>query len=209
MRDKKGKETNKDVLGFMAEKMERVNKEKKEALSSNINKLAQMDLKTAPETTKPQNNSDKVPEFAKLVVDDEGLQKELMDLKRKLREKNLENIKVQSNIKLVERKKRETENILDSLISSKSLITVNGIMEVANLRSTDFKIRMEDIPDFDKLEKKENPLEPVVDKIAARGYTLEQCFTLFDENGDEILSKEEIKEGLKNQEIKLTAQEME
>ncbi len=58
---------------------------------------------------------------------------------------------------------------------------------------------MEDIPDFDNLQQeKENRLESVVRKIEMRGYTLDMCFTLFDDNGDEILSIQEIKDGLRN-----------
>jgi hypothetical protein len=50
-------------------------------------------------------------------------------------------------------------------------------------------IRMEDIPNFDTLEKeKVNPLDSVVKKFEECGYTIEQAFTLFDDNGDGILT---------------------
>lgn len=57
---------------------------------------------------------------------------------------------------------------------------------------------MEDIPDYDKVVKEKiNPLESVVKKIESKGITLEQAFNLFDDDGNEILTKEEIKEGLR------------
>lgn len=58
-------------------------------------------------------------------------------------------------------------------------------------------VRMEDIPNFDSLEKeKVNPLEPVVKKIEARGFTLDTAFMLLDDNGDELLTLQEITKGL-------------
>lgn len=68
--------------------------------------------------------------------------------------------------------------------------------------------KMEDIPDYDKLEiEKINPLEPVVKKIEATGNTLEQTFILLDDNCDELLTLLEIKEGLKNMGVSLTTDE--
>jgi hypothetical protein len=93
----------------MMEKNERAKQEKKDALESNVNKLVKnfdVQEKGSGAAAKP---SDKVPEHALLVNDNETLSKELMDLKRRLKEINLENIKIQSNIKLVESKKRQKE----------------------------------------------------------------------------------------------------
>jgi hypothetical protein len=58
-------------------------------------------------------------------------------------------------------------------------------------------MKYDDIPDYDKLEmEKTNPLDSVVKKIEDCGYTLEQAFILFDDNGDQVLTIKEIKEGL-------------
>ena len=61
------------------------------------------------------------------------------------------------------------------------------------MQSTDSRakisFRMEDIPDFESLAKeKVNPLDSVVKKIERAGYTLEQCFQLFDDNDDKLLT---------------------
>ncbi len=53
-----------------------------------------------------------------------------------------------------------------------------------------------------------NPLEPVVKKIEEAGYTVEQVFVLFDDNGDELLTLNEIKDGIRNQDIDLTDAEL-
>ena len=64
-----------------------------------------------------------------------------------------------------------------------------------------------DIPLY-KDEEKENPCDSIVRKIAEKGYDLESVFYIFDDNSDEVLTLQEIKDGLKNQEIVLTDSEM-
>ena len=54
-----------------------------------------------------------------------------------------------------------------------------------------------DIPDYDKLAERENPLDPVVKKFEENGYTVTQAFIAFDDDEDEVLTLEEIKEGVK------------
>jgi hypothetical protein len=55
-----------------------------------------------------------------------------------------------------------------------------------------------DIPDYDKMVGRENPLDVVVRKFEASGYTPEQAFMIFDDNCDELLTKEEITIGIKD-----------
>ena len=74
--------------------------------------------------------SDKVPEHAKLVIDDEKLAKELGDLKRRLKEINLENVKISSNVQLGETKKREKEALFDKLMQEKGLMNINGSLQM-------------------------------------------------------------------------------
>ena len=57
-------------------------------------------------------------------------------------------------------------------------------------------------------EPKENPCESIVRKIADKGYDLESVFYIFDDNADEVLTLQEIKDGLRNQEIELSDSEM-
>lgn len=58
------------------------------------------------------------------------------------------------------------------------------------------------IPDYDKgVKEKEGPLESLVKKFEKNGYTVEQAFTLFDDNGDGLLTAKEIRAGFRDQEI--------
>ena len=117
-----------------------------------------------------------------------------MDLKRRLKETNLENLKVSSNIELVDNKRREKEALFDKIMNDKNLITINGTMKVQDQNSKTstgllYGIKLEDIPDFDKIAKeRENPLDSIVKKFESKGITLEQAFNLFDEDGDEVLT---------------------
>lgn len=123
--------------------------------------------------------SDKVPEHAKLVLDDEKLNKILMDLKRRFKETNLENVKVSSNVEMVEKKKREKEALYDKIMNDKNLITINGSLKMQSDQSKNatgilFGIKLEDIPDFDKIAKERvNPLDFLVKKFESKGVTLE------------------------------------
>jgi len=141
---------NKDVVGFMMAKQQRTQQEKQQELVVNVNKLAK-DFKIS-DAQKGAKGSDKVPEHAKLVVDDEKLAKELLDLKRRLKELNLENIKVCSNVQMLEKRKREKQALVDKIMQEKRLVNVNGEY-VAQPRDTigSFGIKMSDIPDYDKL----------------------------------------------------------
>ena len=56
------------------------------------------EIQKDPRTAGVFTKSDKVPEHAKLVIDDEKQAKLILDLKRQIKEINLENIKVSQNI---------------------------------------------------------------------------------------------------------------
>eukprot|EP00347_Sterkiella_histriomuscorum_P000238 403376652 len=220
LRQKKDKEVNKDVMGFMMEKNLKQQQDKQQAYQSAINPLAKnIVLKDQPKHIEIQANkpSDKVPEHAKLVVDDEKLSKELMDLKRRFKETNIENLKISSNIELIEAKKREKEALVDKIMNEKNLVLINGSYKMQNSGQSGNKnntslfygIKMEDIPDFDKIAKEKiNPLDSIVKKIENKGMTLEQAFNLFDDDGDEVLTVQEIKNGIKMQGIALLDTEM-
>ena len=65
-------------------------------------------------------------------------------------------------------------------------------------------IAASDIPDYDKIVDRANPLEPVVQKFAERGFTPLSVFTMLDiEDEDDILTFDEIKNGLKRLKISL------
>lgn len=66
----------------------------------------------------------------------------------------------------------------------------------------------DDIPDYDKIKAKENPMESVVAKFDSMGYTAEQAFMAFDWDGDEVLTISEIKDGLRANNINLMDHEL-
>jgi len=64
------------------------------------------------------------------VIDDEKLAKELNDLKLDSKQINVENIKIQANIKAVEGLKRQKEAIIDKLMTDKNLVSNNGSLQM-------------------------------------------------------------------------------
>lgn len=63
---------------------------------------------------------------------------------------------------------------LEKLMHEKGLIKVNGKLET---KSTAFKptvrrkLKSDDIPDYDKIAERANPMDPVVAKFEENGYT--------------------------------------
>ena len=54
--------------------------------------------------------------------------------------------------------------------------------------------KMMQIPDYEKgVKEKAGPLESLVKKFEKNGYTVEQAFNLFDDNGDGLLTAKEIR----------------
>ena len=84
-------------------------------------------------------------------------------------------------------------------MKDKNLVKVNGKLE----GKTEYKstiqrlLKSSDIPDYDKVADRPNPLESVVKRFEENGYTPTQAFIAFDDDEDEVLTLEEIKEGVK------------
>ena len=57
---------------------------------------------------------------------------------------------------------------------------------------------------MDMEPEERNPLEDVVQKFAELGYDATAAFDMLDDNGDEVLTLEEIKSGMKMHKINLT-----
>ena len=64
---------------------------------SHINKLVK-DFDTNAKVTNVNKGSDKVPEAAKMVLDNEGQNKILLDLKRRIKEIHYENKQIKVNV---------------------------------------------------------------------------------------------------------------
>ena len=88
---------------------------------------------------------------------------------------------------------------LEKLMHEKNLVKVNGKLEAkTEYKSTIQRLmKSADIPDYDKIAERQNPLDPVVKKFEENGYTPTQAFIAFDEDEDEVLTLEEIKDGVK------------
>ena len=89
---------------------------------------------------------------------------------------------------------------------NKNLLKVNGKLEAKTEIPSTIKriLKSADIPDYDKIADRANPLEPVVAKFAEKGYTPLSVFTMLDiEDEDDILTFDEIKNGLKRLKIQL------
>jgi hypothetical protein len=57
----------------------------------------------------------------------------------------------------------------------------------------------DDIPDFDKVKESENPLELIATKFEAKGYLPADLFMAFDYDNDDVLTIQEIKDGLRTE----------
>ena len=92
------------------------------------------------------------------------------------------------------------------MMTERNLIKVNGKLEAKTEVDSAMKriLRAADIPDYDKIKDRANPMEPVVAKFAERGFTPLSVFTMLDiEDEDDILTFSEIKNGLKRLKIDL------
>ena len=88
-----------------------------------------------------------------------------------------------------------TSSQLENLMNFKNLVRVNGKLEAKTNTQTALQkiLKSNDIPDYDKIAERVNPLEPVVAKFAEKGMTPLQMFTVLDrEDEDDILTKSEI-----------------
>jgi hypothetical protein len=69
-------------------------------------------------------------------------------------------------------------------------------------------INSADIPEYQKIKQRENPLDSVVIKFEEAGYSPESAFMAFDEDCDDVLTIQEIKEGLMFNKIHLNDSEL-
>ena len=90
------------------------------------------------------------------------------------------------------------------------LIQVGGAIQPQLQASNSIRrmIKDADIPDYVKFAERENPLEPVVRKLEEKGFNAERAFKAFDEDCDEVLTINEIKEGLRFHKVGLLDTEM-
>jgi hypothetical protein len=84
------------------------------------------------------------------------------------------------------------------------LIRINGLLQAKQESIKMQKVLNEgDIPDYDKIKSRDNPLDSVVKRFEENGYTPTQAFLAFDGDCDEVLTVAEIGFGLKFHKINL------
>ena len=123
-----------------------------------------------------------------------------MDLKLMLKNDYLQNVELEAHVKQVESKKRDKEAEFDRISMEKKVVLNNrsGKLETLNSDPSAGRItmakKMMEIPDYEKgVKEKEGPLETLVKKFERNGYTVEQAFNLFDDNGDGLLTAKEVR----------------
>ena len=198
MRQKKEKQVDTNLVGFIAQTQSKaINEIRSSNQPGQPTAIKQSENKVEP---KPAAGSEKVPEHALLVYDNEKYAKELMDLKLMLKNVYHQNVELEAHVKQVESKKRDKEAEFDRISMEKKVVLNNrsGKLETLNSDSSAGRItmakKMMEIPDYEKgVKEKEGPLETLVKKFERNGYTVEQAFNLFDDNGDGLLTAKEVR----------------
>ena len=106
-------------------------------------------------------------------------------------------------------------NALDIEMEKKKIVInqATGRMEritnTMDMSKSKFGFKMEDIPDYDKtVKEKDTPMQTLVKRFEECGWTVEQAFDIFDDNGDGVLTVKEIREGFKNEELNVQDSEV-
>jgi hypothetical protein len=104
MKEKKDKQLDKNLAGFIANTQNVALETVKQTLSSVIPPQPKVLAKegAAKVEPKPAQGSEKVPEHAKLVLDNEFLAKEIQDLKMKLKAVYQQNVQLEAHVRNVE-----------------------------------------------------------------------------------------------------------
>jgi len=112
---------------------------------------------------------------------------------------------VKKQSKDTEGKRRAAKIQLENYTKKKNLVNVGGVWQVAQEPQKGFKkyLKASDIPNYDKIKVRDNPLDSIVKKFEEQGFTPQEAFLAFDDDCDEVLTIEEIKDGCAFYEIKL------
>jgi len=132
-----------------------------------------------------------------------------MDLRLRLKNVYHQNVELESHVKQIESKKRDKEAEFDRITMEKKVVLNNRTgklealeLDAANKVRVTIASKMMEIPDYDKAAyEREGPLDSLVKKFERNGYTVEQAFNLFDDNGDGLLTAKEVRAGFRDQEI--------
>ena len=95
-------------------------------------------------------------------------------------------------------KAKSTKRILDEVLDMKGLVNKNGTLEKLETADASEFAGMDTkklIAKAQEMNEKVNPLDPIVRKLADRGYDPSGAFDILDDNFDEVLTLKEIKDG--------------
>ena len=154
-----------------------------------------------------------VPEDAKNIPgnDMEGMGKELKDLQKEFKfliEEGKHGINL---VKEKESEARKTKQVLQAKLDERGLLLRNGQLEKlemplpeASIATMDTKELVSKVAEHTQAK---SPFDPIVMKLAKNGYDVAGAFDMLDDNGDGVLTKEEIREGFKHHNVDLTDEE--
>lgn len=105
----------------------------------------------------------------------------------------------------IEKQRTSSMIQLENYLTKNNLQRVHGKIQPQTQEEDplDRELRLNQIPSYEKLAARANPLEAVVKKFEERGYKPSQAFTIFDDDEDEVLTIQEIKNGMKLMNIDL------
>ena len=149
-------------------------------------------------------NKNSVPEHAAQVHDAEGLRDQLKDLLKEVKLLNEDSKQVAKNIYDGEQAFGKAKAGLNAVLQERKLIVSGGEIQKERAPEDDLDPNKTDLILLDMEPEERNPLEEVVQKFAELGYDAEGAFNMLDDNGDEVLTMEEIKTGMAMHKIKLT-----
>ena len=149
-------------------------------------------------------NKNSVPEHAAQVHDAEGLRDQLKDLLKEVKLLNEDSKQVAKNIYDGEQALVRAKAGLNVVLQERKLIVDKGEIQKERSPDDDLDPNKTDAILLDMDMEERNPLEDVVQKFAELGFDAVGAFDMLDDNGDEVLTLEEIKSGMAKQGIHLS-----
>ena len=154
----------------------------------------------------------KVPVAAQYVNDDEGLKDQLRKLNEEYKVLIEDNRQAIDVVYEMEVNAKKSQAVLDKEKDKRGVEVKDGqIVKLVDPSDVNLfgKLSTKELTEKAKtLLDKKDPMDPIIAKLAARGYDASSAFEVFDVDIDEVLTKKEIKDGLRDYDINLTDDEM-
>jgi len=205
-----------------AEKLRKMNmgatdfmrQQKQEAKLAKLNKNIPKNMfvdQGGPVDTAIIKNKGKAPVEASMVYDAEGLADQLKDLMQDYKTLVDDAKQVSKNVYDGEQALGKAKGVLSSVLTERSLLVNKGQIEkqpdptpAFDMSGVDTKKLLEQAAIENQ---KTNPIDPIVARLAEKGYDAEAAFDILDDNMDGVLTIKEIEDGFAHHKIVLTAEE--